>query len=103
LEIPLRAIREQIASAVDFVIYTSRMHDGSRKITHITEVLPLTDDGGYATNDIFKFRRQSTGPDGKIHGKLEFTGNRPTILDYFENEGIEFPENFFSNDYQASL
>lgn len=102
LEIPLRAIREQIASAVDMVIYTSRLHDGSRKITHITEVLPLSDTGGYETNDIFKFKRHSTGPDGKIHGALEPTGNVPTILDYFENEGIEFPKNFFTTDYQVN-
>lgn len=102
LEIPLRAIREQIASAVDFVIYTSRLHDGSRKITHITEVLHLSEDGAYQTNDIFKFKRHSTDPDGKIHGALEPTGNLPTNLDYFENEGIEFPKDFFSLDYKVS-
>jgi pilus assembly protein CpaF len=101
LDIPLRAIREQIASAVDMVIYTSRLHDGSRKITHITEVLPLTDAGGYATNDIFKFKRYSQDADGKIHGKLEPTGTKPTILDYFENHGIEFPSDFFTNDYEV--
>ncbi|MDF1661112.1 MAG: CpaF family protein [Planctomycetota bacterium] len=102
LDIPLRAIREQIASAVDFVIYTARLHDGSRKITHITEVLHLSESGGYETNDIFKFKRHSTGPDGKIHGALEPTGNLPTNLDYFENEGIEFPKDFFSLDYKVN-
>lgn len=100
LDVPLRAIREQIASAVDFIFYTSRLHDGSRKITHLSEILYLNDDGNYATNDIFRFKRSHVDAEGHIHGQIVPTGNKPVCLEFFEHEGITFPEGYFSTDYQ---
>ncbi|RME77236.1 MAG: FHA domain-containing protein, partial [Planctomycetota bacterium] len=81
VDMPLSAIRGQIASAIDIIIYTNRFHDGSRKITHITEVLPLSEDGKYVTSDIFRFERGPNTPDGKITGKLLPTGNLPSFLE----------------------
>lgn len=101
LDVPLRAIREQIASAVDMVIYTSRLHDGSRKITHVTEVLPLNEEGNYVTNDLFKFAYEHVDEEGHIHGKLKCTGNKPkNIAEYFEAAGISFPSNYFTEGYE---
>ena len=76
-ELPLRAIREQIASAVDLIVHTARLKDGSRKITNITEVYGIEDDE-ILTQDIFAF--EQTGiEDGKIQGELTPTGVRPDV------------------------
>ena len=88
-ELPLRAIREQIASAVDLIVHTARLKDGSRKVVNITEVYGLEDDD-ILTQDIFAF--QQTGVvDGKIQGRLAPTGIRPTFMPRFKASGIVLP------------
>ena len=77
-EMPLRAIREQIASAVDLIVHTARLKDGSRKIVNITEVYGIEDDE-ILTQDIFAFE-QTGFRDGKIVGALQPTGIRPTFM-----------------------
>ena len=90
---PLRAIREQIASAVDLIVHTARLKDGSRKITHITEIYGIDDDE-ILTQDIFTF--EQTGiVDGKIQGRLKATGVRPTFMGQFQKAGVELPEGEF--------
>ena len=71
-ELPMRAIREQIASAVDVIVHTARLRDGSRKITSITEVYGVEDDD-ILTQEIFKYE-QTGVVDGKIEGYLKPTG-----------------------------
>ncbi len=84
-ELPLRAIREQIASAVDLIVHTARLKDGTRKIVNITEVYGIEDDE-ILTQDIFAF--QQTGiVDGKIQGELKPTGIRPTFMPRFKATG----------------
>ena len=92
-DLPLRAIREQIASAVDLIVHTARLKDGSRKVTNITEVYGIEDDE-ILTQDVFAF--QQTGVvDGKIQGRLAPTGVRPTFMAQFARNGVELPKDEF--------
>ena len=92
-ELPLRAIREQIASAVDLIVQTARLKDGTRKIINITEVYG-TEDDEILTQDIFVF--QQTGVEnGRIQGRLVPTGVRPTFMDQFKRVGVELPPDEF--------
>ena len=92
-ELPLRAIREQIASAVDVIVHTARLKDGSRKVTNITEVYGIEDDE-ILTQDIFTFV-QSGVVDGKIQGEPKPTGIRPTFMGQFARAGVELPKGEF--------
>jgi enamine deaminase RidA (YjgF/YER057c/UK114 family) len=92
-ELPLRAIREQIASAVDLIVHTSRLKDGTRKVVNITEVYGIEDDE-ILTQDIFAFD-QTDFVDGKIVGELKPTGIRPTFMDQFRKASITLPEGEF--------
>ena len=92
-ELPLRAIREQIASAVDLIVHTTRLKDGSRKIVNITEVFGIDDDE-ILTQDIFVFD-QTGVKDGKIEGTLKPTGIRPTFMAQFAKSGIDLPPGEF--------
>src|SRR6187401_1209617 len=88
-ELPLRAIREQIASAVDLIVHTARLKDGTRKIVNITEVYGIEDDE-ILLQDIFAF--QQTGVvEGKVQGTLKPTGIRPTFMGRFKASGIDLP------------
>ena len=88
-ELPLRAIREQIASAVDVIVHTARLRDGSRKIVSITEVYGVEDDD-ILTQEIFRFE-QTGVVDGKIEGSLKPTGIRPTFMPTFSIRGVKLP------------
>jgi pilus assembly protein CpaF len=92
-ELPLRAIREQMASAVDLIVHTSRLKDGSRKVVNITEVYGIEDDE-ILTQDIFAFV-QTGFVDGRIEGALAPTGIRPTFMDQFRKAGINLPPGEF--------
>jgi pilus assembly protein CpaF len=88
-EMPLRAIREQIASAVDIIVHTARLKDGSRKVINITEVYGIEEDE-ILTHDIFTFE-QTGMRDGKVVGDLRPTGIRPTFMPRFKAFGVELP------------
>jgi pilus assembly protein CpaF len=92
-ELPLRAVREGIASAVDLIIHTARLRDGSRKIVNITEICGIDDDE-IITQDIFVFE-QTAFRDGKVEGELRPTGIRPTFMGAFKANGIELPPGEF--------
>jgi len=88
-ELPLWAIREQITSAVDLIVHTARLKDGSRKVVNITEIYGMDDDQ-ILTQDIFTF--EQTGlRDGRVEGLLKPTGVRPTFMGKFKASGIELP------------
>jgi pilus assembly protein CpaF len=93
IEIPLSALREQVGSAIHIVIQTARLHDGTRKITAITEVLGLKD-GDYVLHDIMVYRQDSLGPDGKIIGRHEFTGYKPSFLEEARHRGMNIDKLF---------
>jgi pilus assembly protein CpaF len=92
-EMPLRAIREQIASAVDLIVHTARLKDGSRKIVNITEVYGIDEDE-ILTQDIFTFEQTGVSA-GKVEGTLKPTGIRPTFMSRFRSSGIELPPGEF--------
>jgi pilus assembly protein CpaF len=90
MDLPIRAIREQISSAIDLVIHQERLRDGSRKIVKITEVSGM--EGEVITmTDVFQFEH-SGYEDGKVIGRLRPTGLRPKFMDKIEAAGIHLPE-----------
>ena len=94
MELPVRAIREQIASAIDLIIQQSRMKDGSRKITHVTEITGM--EGDIITlQDIFVFEQQGRDEKGRILGSLVPTGIKPKFIESIENSGIMLPAEIF--------
>ena len=88
LDLPARAIREQIAQSIDVVIQQTRFSDGSRRITAISEVVGLGDDDEVELHDIFSFHRTGTGPGGKIIGEFRASGYLPSFLDEFIAQGL---------------
>jgi len=93
MDLPVRAIREQISSAVDVIVQQSRMRDGSRKITHITEVQGMEGDK-ITLQDVFLFEQESF-ENGKVHGAVKPTGVRPKFMPKIEDSGIQLPPSIF--------
>lgn len=93
MDLPVRAIREQVASAIDLIIQQSRMRDGSRKIVSVTEVQGMEGDV-IVMSDIFSFEQQGI-ENGKIIGRLKPTGIRPKFYERIEAAGITLPPNIF--------
>jgi pilus assembly protein CpaF len=87
LDLPVRAIREQIASAVDIIIQQSRFPDGSRKVTHITEVCGMEGDI-IQLQDIFLFKQEGFDQNGKVKGRFVATGNVPELYQSLQQRGI---------------
>jgi pilus assembly protein CpaF len=93
MELPVRAIREQVASAIDVIIHQERLRDGARKVVSITEVSGMEGDV-VTTTDIFAF--EQTGiENGKIMGRLRPTGLRPKFMERIEAAGIHLPPSIF--------
>ena len=92
IELPLYALRSQLALALDLIVQIARFHDGSRRITHISEVLELDSDGRYQLRDLFLFQTTGKEADGTILGQLEPTGLLPTFSDQIKVAGLGFPK-----------
>jgi pilus assembly protein CpaF len=93
MDLPVRAIREQVTSAVDLVVHQERMRDGSRKVVNITEVSGMEGDV-ITTTDIFLFE-QTGVENGKVIGRLRPTGLRPKFMEKIEAAGIHLPPSIF--------
>lgn len=94
MELPVKAIREQISSAVDLIVQQTRLKDGTRKITHISEVMGM--EGEIITlQDIFVFRQKGKDEKGKVIGEFECTGIKPKFMDKLEASGITLPADIF--------
>jgi pilus assembly protein CpaF len=89
-DLPLRAIRQQVAAALDLLIQLERLHDGSRKVVAITEVGRMESDV-ITLQDLFTFHVDGVTSDHKVIGELTPTGLRPSFLDKFEKRGIKLP------------
>ena len=100
VDLPSRAIREQISSALDVIVQISRLKDGSRKIVNVTEVQGMEGDA-IVMQDVFVFE-QTGYVDGKVIGRLRPTGIRPKFSEKFEAAGIKLPQNVFG-DMSAAL
>lgn len=94
MELPSRAIREQIASAVDIIIHESRLADGSRKVTAITEVTGM-EGQNIVMQDIFAFRQSGVDENGKIVGEFRPTGAMPTFFDTLKSRGMNLDPGIF--------
>ncbi|WP_281884284.1 CpaF family protein [Paenibacillus sp. YYML68] len=94
IELPIKAIREQIAGALDLIIQQSRLKDGSRKITHITEVQGMEGDV-IVLQDIFVYTQTGVDEEGKAIGRLRPTGVRPKFFERLETSGIHVPASVF--------
>ncbi|TMB56319.1 MAG: CpaF family protein [Chloroflexi bacterium] len=97
MDLPLKAIREQVASAVDLIVHQNRLKDGSRKIVAITEVQGMEGDV-IVMQDIFVYE-QTAVVEGKIQGKLKPTGIRPKFVEKFDAAGIHLPPNVFGSPF----
>jgi len=96
-QVPVAAIRRQIASAIHLVVQIKRMHDGTRKVTHITEVIPEIDDTGrYQIRDIYKFVQRGRTTEGKIVGEFIPTGYIPSFFHEIEMNRLPFPKEKFT-------
>jgi pilus assembly protein CpaF len=101
MDLPSRAIREQIAAAVNVIVQQTRISDGSRKVTAISEVTGI--EGGVVTlNDIFKFNQTGFTPDGKVVGKHEPTGQIPTFVSKLRKRGIKIDMSMFAPEGGAA-
>lgn len=104
IEMPLQALRIQLASAVNMIVQVSRLQDGSRKITHVTEVLGYDQNSGtYQLQDIFERQYNGLTPDGKIISELVPTGILPRSLHQLHEHGLDLPESVLAKAKQHSL
>ena len=91
-------IRQMLAAALQIVIHCSRLTDGSRKITGISEVLGV--EGGHLElQDIFVLERIGIGAHGRVRGKFVSTGNRPRVLERLNSYGIKLPASIFEEEH----
>ena len=94
-ELPSRAIRTQIASAVNVVVQTERLRGGARKVVSIAEVLGLKD-GDIIMQELFAFRQMGVSPDGRAIGYHTATGARSMFMQHFRSDGIELSDSLFA-------
>src|SRR5262249_13686043 len=94
LDLPIKAMRQQISSAVDLIIQANRLQGGPRKITQITEVMNMEQDM-IIMQDIFRYKQLGIDQNGRAFGQFEATGVRPTFVQRLEASGIKLPSNLF--------
>ncbi|WP_102348658.1 CpaF family protein [Bacillus sp. Marseille-P3661] len=97
MDLPIRAIREQMAGAIDLIIQQSRLKDGSRKIVNITEVIGMEGET-IVLQDLFSFKQTGTDSNGKVIGKHVSNGIRPYCSDKLEQYGYELPAEWFNGE-----
>jgi len=96
IELPVRAINEMVASAINIVVHVARFSDGSRKVTGITEVVGMKEDFQLDLRDIFIFDQKGRSEDGKVLGSFRPTGYIPQAYEEFETRGIKIDKSMFS-------
>jgi len=96
LNLPEIAVRRQIASAVTIVLQVSRLSDGTRRVTHLTEITGMEQDT-VSMQDVFVFEKQGVSTDGHVIGTFTSTGIRPKFADKLKASGIPVPASFFEH------
>jgi pilus assembly protein CpaF len=94
MDLPLQAIREQLASAIDLVVHLDRLRDGTRKVVKVSEVQGM-EGKSVVMQDLFIYK-QTGFQAGRVIGSLKSTGLRPKFADKFEVNNIEMPEGVFA-------
>ena len=100
MDFPVRAIREQVSSAIDLILQQSRIQDGSRKVTYITEVQKMEGDT-IVLQDLFRFVQSHIDENGKTVGTFVSTGLQPSFIDKFRLHGVELPSGLFQESSQT--
>lgn len=93
-DLPIKAMRQQIASAVDLIIQASRLQGGSRRVTHITEVVGMEQDT-VVMQDIYRYEQEGLDETGRARGKFIATGVRPNFMDRLEQAAVRLPASAF--------
>ncbi len=93
-DMPIKAMRQQIASAVQLIVQATRLQGGSRRVTHITEIVGMEQDT-VVMQDIYRFQQEGLDEDGRAFGRFECTGIRPTFMDRLESAGVRLPVSAF--------
>jgi pilus assembly protein CpaF len=98
MDLPIRAIREQVASALDLVVHLTRLRDGTRRVTHVSEVMGMEGDV-IVLQDLYLFDYgMGMDEDGKFLGRLKSTGIRPHCTERLANNGISLDSSLFAGD-----
>jgi pilus assembly protein CpaF len=101
LNIPEHTVRKQITSAIAIVIQVSRLSDGSRKVTNISEITGM-EENVVSMHEIFVFNKKGIGPDGRVIGAFEATGIRPKFLEQLRISGIYLPPGLFEHTLEVN-
>ncbi len=99
LNLPEKAIRHQIASAITIVLQISRLSDGTRRVTHFTEIAGMDEDV-VSMQDVFLFEKQGVGPGGRVIGRFSATGIRPKFAEKLKVSGIAVPSSLFEHSME---
>ena len=94
LNLPDRAIRQQLGSAISIIVQLTRLSDGTRRVTHLTEITGMHEDV-VSMQDIFLFEKQGIGPNGRVLGQFVATGIRPKFAEKLKASGVSFPASMF--------
>ncbi len=98
MELPLRAIREQIGAAIHLIVHLSRFSDGTRKVNRISEVVGMEGDT-ITLQDLFVYEQTGIGPSGQVEGRFKPTGAVPTYLEEMRTRGITLDQNIFDESH----
>ena len=93
-EMPIKAMRQQISSAVHLIVQTNRLQGGPRRVTHVTEIVGMEEDT-VVMQDIFRYMQEGVDEAGRARGRFESTGIRPTFMERLESAGIHLPASLF--------
>ena len=93
-EMPIKAMRQQISSAVHVIVQTNRLQGGPRRVTHVTEIVGMEEDT-VVMQDIFRYVQEGVDEAGRARGRFESTGIRPTFMERLESAGIRLPASLF--------
>src|SRR5690349_3166694 len=99
LNLPEKAVRSQMASAVNVVVQISRFNDGTRRITHLSEITGMEEDI-VSMQDVFVFEKQGISKDGRVVGSFQATGIRPKFAERLKASGINVPSSWFEHSYK---
>jgi len=98
LNLPEKAVRRQIASAIQLIVQISRFNDGTRRVTHMTEITGMEEDI-VSMQDVFVFEKQGVSPDGRVVGAFTATGIRPKFAERLKASGINVPGSWFDHSF----
>ena len=101
MNLPERTVRQQITSAISIVVQCSRMSDGTRKVTTISEITGM-DENVISMHEIFAFQKKGIGPSGNVVGTFQPTGIRPKFLERLRVAGIQLPAALFETSLEVA-